>query len=76
MALFHDDVKLPGYLTNKEMIILTKNITAATVKCKCGHSVLIPARNDKKICTWCGEYVFRNKQDEFKYRLGEMRNNE
>jgi hypothetical protein len=22
------------------------------------------------LCSWCGNYVFRDKRDEFKYRLG------
>lgn len=75
MALYHDNDRLPGYLTNKEIAILTKYMVEASVKCKCGHTVLVPRRIDKKICTWCGNYVFRNKEDEFKYRLEEMRKN-
>ncbi len=39
--------------------------------CKCGHSVLIPPELDKIICTWCGNYIFKDKKEEFKYRLKE-----
>ena len=36
-------------------------------RCVCGHRVLV--MYDKAICSYCGKYVFKNKQDEFKYRL-------
>lgn len=47
--------------------ILTENRTI----CKCEHSVSIPADIDKVICSWCGYYIFKNKKDEFKYRMRE-----
>lgn len=42
-----------------------------TIKCKCGHSVIVVPTLPKKMCTWCGNWVFRNKKEEFKYRLME-----
>ena len=39
--------------------------------CKCGHRVIIPFDKDKKLCRWCGRYVFKNKKDEFVYKLKE-----
>lgn len=39
--------------------------------CKCGHKVIIPKHIDKNICSWCGRYVFKSKQDELKFRLEE-----
>ena len=39
------------------------------VKCKCGHSHFMPVFLPHKICNWCGKIVFRNKQEEFKYKL-------
>ena len=38
------------------------------VKCSCGHTIYL-LNKDKKICTHCGKWIFRNKQDEFRYRL-------
>ena len=38
------------------------------VKCECGHTTLL-INKDKKICTHCGRYIFKNKKDEFIYRL-------
>ena len=41
-----------------------------TIKCKCGHSVLL-GKNKRIICTFCGRWVFKDKKDEFEYRLRE-----
>lgn len=40
--------------------------------CKCGHRVIIPSRVNKILCDWCNNFVFRNKKDEFKYRVEEQ----
>lgn len=53
----------------KRMIALENELEKITRKCKCGHSVEI--YHEKRICTHCGKYVFKNKEDEFKYRLNE-----
>ena len=42
-------------------------ISKLKVKCKCGHSQTV--FKDKKICDWCGELVFKDKQEEFKYKV-------
>ena len=39
--------------------------------CKCGHRVIIPKGVDKQLCDWCNHYVFKDKNEEFKYRLKE-----
>lgn len=33
-------------------------------KCRCGHNVIILPPNKKKICKWCGYYVYADKKDE------------
>lgn len=42
------------------------------IYCKCGHSLVIfPFEHkNKKICSYCGNYVYTNKHEEFKERLG------
>lgn len=40
-----------------------------TYKCKCGHSITIPNFINKKLCTWCGNYVYKNKKEEFRDKL-------
>ena len=59
MSVYTDDTKL------------FNEYTSSKTKCKCGHSILIPNRKEKAICNWCGEYVFRSKQAEFKHRFKE-----
>lgn len=58
-------------LTIKEYKRMTDNYEKAKYICKCGHRVIIPKWVDKQLCDWCNCYVFKNKQDEFKYRLEE-----
>lgn len=36
------------------------------VKCKCGHTVSIPSFMNKKLCTYCGKYIYKEAKDEFK----------
>lgn len=40
---------------------------------KCGHYVYL-VRVDKKLCEYCGIYVFKDKKAEFNYRLKESLN--
>lgn len=44
-------------------------------KCKCGHTVVILPKETKTFCTYCGHYVFKNKKEEFKYRIKERLKN-
>jgi len=46
------------------------SITKCRVKCKCGHTTVL-ANKDRKICTWCGHYVYKTPRIEFKYKLKE-----
>lgn len=43
--------------------------------CSCGHSVFIPPTSTRTFCTYCGHWIFKNKRDEFKYRLKEKLRN-
>ena len=63
-------------LTIKEYEKMTDEYDKVKYECRCGHRVVIPKWVDKQICKWCNNYVFKNKEDEFKYRLQEkMRKN-
>lgn len=42
-------------------------LTKFRKKCKCGHSVYV--LGDYKLCTYCGNYIFKDDRTEFKYRL-------
>lgn len=42
-------------------------------KCSCGWSMTIHNKHKRVICKNCGNYIFLNKNDEFKYKLnGEL----
>lgn len=56
-------------LTTKEWKRLTDEYDKVKYTCKCGHRVVIPKYKDKQICSWCGDYVFKNGKDEFLYRM-------
>lgn len=64
-------MKRKYFRTNEDLSKILNDITQATIKCSCGHSVLIPQKQNKFICSWCGNYVFRTKEEEFKYRMKE-----
>ena len=63
-------------LTIQQMQKLQDELNNYTYTCDCGHRVVIPYNVDKQICQWCHRYVFKSKQDEFKYRLEEQRRKE
>ena len=42
--------------------------TKFALKCKCGHS-LVMSNAERTICNWCGSWVYRTPQIEFKYKL-------
>lgn len=50
---------------------------SATYTCRCGHRIIMTSKVDKTICSWCGNWVYKNKKDEFKDKLRkELRKNE
>lgn len=60
-------------LTNQEINRLDDYLTCNnTVKCDCGHSITITNKHKRLICSWCGNYVYLHKKDEFKNKLKEV----
>ena len=39
------------------------------VKCKCGHSIVVPPKIDRVICSWCKNYVYKDPKEQFKHNL-------
>ena len=57
-------------LTYDEIIKACSDKTKNRIYCKtCGHSLNISKERGKRICTHCGNYVFREAKEEFKYKL-------
>lgn len=52
---------------------LTETYTKLTIKCKCGHSIIITKQNPVKICNHCGNIVYRDPKEYFKWRLNPSR---
>ena len=58
-------------LSYKEIKTLDSERTDSRKLCpNCGHSMLL-GRKDKKPCSHCGWYVFKDKATEFQYRMKE-----
>lgn len=58
-------------LSIKEYERMTDEYDKVKYMCKCGHREIIPKWLDKKLCSWCGRYIFKSKKDEFKYKMQE-----
>lgn len=41
------------------------------VKCKCSHTILFTGNKDRLCCSYCGNYVYKNKATEIKYKMKE-----
>lgn len=54
---------------DREFVIRANELDKVKIACKCGHKTVVPVWVDKQICSWCGHYVYRNKQVEFKDKL-------
>lgn len=59
-------------MTNKELAKKINEISKYKYYCKYGHPVVIyPMESKKKkICSWCGNWVYSDKKVEFKEKLG------
>lgn len=61
---------------HEDPIKYVEELSKARIVCNCGHRVIMPPHFDKVLCSWCGNYVFKDKKAEFEYRINqEMRRN-
>lgn len=44
-----------------------KEISNFKVKCSCGHT--FATTKEKDLCSWCGNYVYKDKKNEFTEKL-------
>lgn len=56
-------------MTNKEIKKYADEMAKLKVKCSCGHSVIVPAFVDRKLCRYCHRYVYKDPQTEFRYKM-------
>ena len=48
-----------------------KELDKYKVRCKCSHTMII-AIADRTICSYCGNWVYRTPEIEFKYKMKEF----
>lgn len=60
------------WLREGKMSKLFNEYNDNSYQCNCGHKVFILAKQEKRLCTWCGHYVFKNKRDKDLYRINEL----
>lgn len=60
-----------NWLSLKEITQLYEEKQKFRVLCKCGHTNYIANKTGRCICSHCKQYVFKDKQTEFEYRLKE-----
>lgn len=53
----------------REDTIRQDNIVNNTIRCKCGHSIVFKASDEKLLCNWCGRVVKNTTQAHFIYKL-------
>lgn len=56
-------------LTYREMEKYNDELQKHLYMCKCGHKTMIRFDEIKALCSWCGNYVYKDKKDEFKDRM-------
>ena len=68
-------MKLSG--SYKDIKRYSKAVDLLKVQCKnCGRKTPFFSRTDRVICTWCRNYIYKNEQVEFKYKMKEVMRNE
>lgn len=66
--VFDRKTSVSGRLYTKEEL-KAKNYSNYMFKCKCSHTQLIPYNIDKVICSYCGKWIYKSKEDEFKDKI-------
>ena len=61
--------RLLNTYTWKEDLRRFKSLSECRYYCYCGHSVIINPKETRVLCTYCGHWVYKDKQKYFKERL-------
>lgn len=66
-------MKTYQYLTTKQLEDIAHAKETLKRKCKhCGRRKVIPVYVDRILCDWCGFWIYREPNIEFKYKLEEQ----
>ena len=56
----------------KEYSMFTTNISPYQRQCKnCGRKRIVKMGRDRVLCDWCGHYIYKSDEIEFKYKMME-----
>jgi len=59
------------YKSLNEIVTEHDKIQDYMVKCKCNHTILFTGSKDRLCCSHCGNYVYKDKKTEIKYKMKE-----
>ena len=64
-------------ISYKDQIKLDDSYASIKKKCKCGHTIPFTKKmGDRVLCRWCGHWLYKDKETEFRYKINEVMNNE
>lgn len=60
----------------KKMIKLDNDRAKYKRYCQCGHSIVFPpsSKANRTICSWCGNYIYKNDLEKFKGNIKKVLN--
>ena len=65
------DTRGRQYKSFQEIVRDSHKIQDYMVKCKCSHTMLFTGNRDRLCCSHCGNYVYKDKKTEIKYKMKE-----
>lgn len=65
------DTRGRQYKSFQEIVRDSHKIQDYMIKCKCSHTMLFTGNKDRLCCSHCGNYVYKDKKTEIKYKMKE-----
>ena len=66
------DTRGRQYKSFQQIVREHKKIQDYMIKCKCSHTILFTGHKDRLCCSHCGNYVYKDKKTEMKYKIKEL----
>lgn len=65
------DTRGRQYKSFQEIVRDSHKIQDYMIKCKCSHTMLFTGNKDRLCCSHCGNWVYKDKKTEIKYKMKE-----
>lgn len=65
------DTRGRQYKSFQEIVRDSHKIQDYMIKCKCSHTMLFTGNKDRLCCSHCGNWVYKDKKTEIKYKIKE-----